>query len=188
MDTADLGNRFSIMQVDFQDTMALVNMAESMWNAFEGDQKGLARQDQEAKEEFEEEMRLLHFHPGILNLHTNEPDMSLSHLESFTRMLQQKLGNKPRGRDQRMGVAWCELGNSYLQNHANDEAEKCFRFSAEALESLDDATSNTICMPLINLGFVLWLKGQLDEAEEVFERTLADREAAYGKDDTVSFA
>nr|POE75756.1 hypothetical protein CFP56_67775 [Quercus suber] len=179
---------FSIMQADFSDTMPLVNMAESMWKAFEGDRKGFARQDQEVKEEFEEEMRLFHFHPGILNLHTNEPNMSLSHLKTFTGMLQQKLGNKPRGKDQRMGVAWCELGNSYLQNHCHDEAEQCFRFSAEALESLDDATSNTISMPLINLGFVLWLKGELDEAEEVFERTLADREAAYGKDDTVSFA
>lgn len=176
------------MRSDFQDTIALLQMAEYMFKPLQDDEQGKQQQDEEVLEEFEEQLRLFEHHPGTLALHINRPGESLPHLKSFKAMVQEKIRQRPLGQDQRLGVAWNELGNAYLQNRYAKEAEDCFRNSIESLEVLESATTNTVSMPLISLGFALWMQDELEEAAKVFGRALADREAAYGQNDTVSFA
>lgn len=181
-------DRFNIMRARYEDTLPFLEMAKELCKPLEQDHEGLAGQDETVKEEFEEQLSLFHLNPGAFGLHTNQEDMSLPHFKAFTTMVQAKLGDTPPGNDQRMAVAWNELGNAYLQNKEKEQAEKCFVRSINALDVLDNPDANALSMPKINLGFVFWLQGRLDEAAAIFQESLDQREKAYGKDDQVSFA
>ena len=69
-----------------------------------------------------------------------------------------------------------------------EKAEEYYLKSIKALEALDGAREISISMPLINLGFALWLKQSLKEADETFQKAFDDRKAEYGIDDRTSFA
>jgi len=176
------------MRADYSDTLPLIEMAEGLCKPLQVNREGLSEQDSAVQQELEEQLRMIHFHRGALAHHTNEPKMALTNYKTFNRLLREQLGETP---DQRLGVALNELGVAYLQNNNAAKAEKCLRESITILETVTDATENTpnsISMPMINLGFVLWVQGRQDEAAAVFERTLAAREEAYGVNDTKSFA
>ena len=125
------------------------------------------------------------FHRAAFAHHTNQPHMSLSNAQHFVRSLEAQNGG---AQDEPLGYALNELGVSYLQNDNADEAERCLQRSTAIFEASLDTSANTRSMPLINLGFVFWLQGRLQEASAVFESTLAGRESEYGPDDTKSFA
>jgi tetratricopeptide (TPR) repeat protein len=169
------------LRADYHDTEPLIEMAEELCKPLQLDEEGLKGQKDEVKLEFEEQLRMFHFHRGALAHHTNQPKMALANCEAHYRMLRDKLDNTV---DQRLGVALNELGVAYLQNNDTTRAEECLRASLDILEQLGDITTNSVSMPLINLGFALWLQGRQDDAATVFERALAARELAYGPNDT----
>jgi tetratricopeptide (TPR) repeat protein len=176
------------MRADFDDTKFLVEMADMMLTPLEQDTEGRLWQPLAVQKQFEEQKRLFHFHRGCRALHTNEPKESLFHLQTFERMLRDEVGEEPHSNDQRMGVCLNEVGNAYFQNGDKDNAEAYFRKSIKYLEVVDGVQPNTVSMPLINLGFVLWQKGELTEAANTFQTALEYRKANYGPDDIVSFA
>lgn len=174
-----------MLRSDYTVTLSLIEMAEKLCEPLTNDKEGLSRESDGLKEEFEALLRNIYFHRGALAHHINEPQMALANCTEFKRLLQEKLGSRE---DQSLGVAWNELGVAHLQNEDSKKSCECFRNSIAILERLPGITPNARSMPLINLGFALWIAGHLDEAAAVFERTLALREAAYGIDDTQSFA
>lgn len=204
------------MRGDFHDTKLLLDMAAKMLVPLESDTEGQRGQPKAVIDGFKEQRRLYHFHRGSRALHTNEPKESISEFEkfwvmlrdeviegplgsercvglawddTFRAMLQEHSRRDPRGQDQYLGVAWNELGNAYLQNEDTEKAEACYRKSFTIMNVADgEVTPNTVSMPLINLGFALWLRGWLSEAAAIFEDALKYREKAYGSDDIVSFA
>lgn len=204
------------MRGDFKDTKVLLDFAATMLKPLDSDIEGQREQPKAIIDQFKEQRRLYHFHRGSRALHTNEPKESLAEFEKFWTMLRDEVIEEPggselyfglpwhltfeamvrdrsreasRGEDQYLGVAWNELGNAYLQNDDTKKAEACYRKSFFIMDVTDGGVSpNTVSMPLINLGFALWLQGRLAEAAETFERALNYREENYGSDDNVSFA
>lgn len=173
------------MRADYVDTVPLIDLAQKLCEPLQHDTAGLNKHGQDIKEEFQDQLRLVHFHRTAFAHHTNQPAMALSSCTSYVHSLQEKLAGTE---DHRLGVALNELGVSHLQSGSAAEAETCLRRSIAILEPIKDATANTRSMPMINLGFALWIQGRQDEAVRTFEDTLEDRESAYGLNDTKSFA
>lgn len=204
------------MRGDFKDTKVLLDLAAKLLKPLEHDIEGQRAQPKATIDKFKEQRRLYHFHRGSRALHTNEPKESLSEFEKFWTMLRDEVIEEPRdvnrylglpwhetfeamvqdrsrgapsGEDQYIGVAWNELGNAYLQNNDTTKAEACYRKSFFIMDVTDGSASpNTVSMPLINLGFALWLQQRLSEAADTFEQALNYRKKNYGSDDSVSFA
>jgi len=174
---------------NYLETKPILDMAQSIGEALRSDQNVETQQDPGLSVELRTLLRLFHHHRGVIGLHTNCPEQSLSHFETFTKMLQDEIGADKTvgGKDQSLGVAWNELGNAYLQNHSYDRAEECLNKSIDALSSLSGSTRISINMPLVNLAFCYWLQGRLSEAGNVFQDALTDREKEYGVDDKTSF-
>jgi hypothetical protein len=179
---------FSIMRNFYEDTNPLLDMADMMLTPLESDLEGRRSQPVKVQEQFEEQKRLFHFYRGCRALHTNEPRESLTHLQTFWELLRDQVGEQPHGQDQRMGVAFNELGNAYFQNNDLDNAEMCFNRSIELLRVVDGVMPNTVSMPLINLGFVLWQQKKLAKAASTFQEALEYREANSKPGDIDSFA
>jgi tetratricopeptide (TPR) repeat protein len=174
-----------VLRSDYTATLPLIEMAEKLCEPLKNDQEGLSRASDELKEEFEALLRNFYFHRGALAHHINEPQMALANCTEFKRLLQEKLASQE---SQSLGVAWNELGVAHLQNGHTEKSCDCFRNAIAIMKRLPEISPNTMSMPLINLGFALWIAGQLDEAAATFEHTLSLRETAYGVNDTQSFA
>lgn len=204
------------MRGDFKDAKALLDLAAKMLNPLDNDIDGQRDQPRRVIDGFKDQRRRYHFYRGSRALHTNEPKESLLQFEKFWIMLRDEVIEPPRGRFrylglpwnetyqsmlrdspedvpqkdiQYVGMAWNELGNAYLQNDDTTKAEACYRKSSSIMNVANaKVTPNTISMPLINLGFALWLKGDLPEAAVTFEQALKYREKKYGSGDIISFA
>ena len=175
------------MRGRFDDTIPLLYLAELMCDAFEVENSE-DRSPQNLKDQLAVLRRTMIYERGVKALHTNDPEISLINMIEFNKIVRNSYGDKPcGGTDQTLGVSWNELGNAYLQNNDGIEAEKCFLESKKSFQALDGATSISISMPLINLGFAAWVQGRLGEADKIFSQALADREEAYGINDTTSF-
>lgn len=175
------------MRSRFSETRPLLDTAHQIGLRLATDQEEIQALPLELRKEFEHLQRIYYHHSGALAEHTNDNQGSLSNFSKFTEMLQDKFGDAPTGNDQSLGVAWNELGNSFLQFKQFPKAEECHRKSIKALSVLDGATKISTNMPLINLAYTKWVAGELDEASELFEEALADRVHAYGLNDRTSF-
>lgn len=176
------------MRADYEDTSDFVDMAKKMFQPLMDDEERRKKHSEVIQKDFEEQLRLLYFLPGVLGLHINRPDMSLPNCKQSTEMLQARLGPDSNGRDQSISFAWNELGNAYLQNNDTAEAERCFRKSLNSLAALGDSGAHLESVPQISLGFALWQQRRLNDAADVFQNALDLRERDYGKHDTISFA
>lgn len=175
------------MRSRFAETQPLLNTAHRIGIRLATDQQAIQTHPSELRTEFEHLQRIYYHHSGSLAEHTNDNQGSLNNFKRFTEMLQEKFGDAPKGNDQSLGVAWNELGNSYLQFNQFREAEDCHRKSITALSMLNGAAKISINMPLINLAYTKWVAGDLEEASNLFEEALKDRIAEYGLNDRTSF-
>jgi tetratricopeptide (TPR) repeat protein len=172
----------------FADAYTLLDLAQKLGTHLqEGSGNGQGDDNPGLRDQLDSLVRTSYHHRGVVALHANQPDLSLSNHKKFTQMVRDKFGDNLRGKDRSLGVAWNELGNAYLQNKEWAEGIKCFEKSIFALQNLDGATDISVSMPLINLAFGFWLEGRLDEAASTFQRALSDREREYGVDDKTSF-
>ncbi len=163
--------------------MDLIRLAEQLCEPLKAQLEALAEQS-DIKDEFDELQLNLHFHRGALAHHINEPEMALTELTTYNHMLMEKYAGQ---QTQKVAIGLNDLAVSYLQNNDAIKAEECLRKSIGILEQLPSVTPNTMSMPLINLGFTLWVQGRIAEAGAVFERALAKREQEYGSNDIRSF-
>ncbi|OKL62070.1 hypothetical protein UA08_02958 [Talaromyces atroroseus] len=171
----------------FDDTIPLLFLAELLCDAL-GDENQDASSPQDLIDQLAICRRTIIYERGVQALHTNNPQISLLNMKKFGELVRDSYKEKPSGgTDQTVGVSWNELGNAYFQNNDTIEAEKCFLKSKSFFESMEDATSISISMPLINLGFAALAQGRLNEAEMIFSQALTDREKEYGRDDKISF-
>jgi tetratricopeptide (TPR) repeat protein len=175
------------MRSRFSETGPLLDTALALGKSLSTNQGAISMLSPGLREEFEHLQRIYYHHSGSLGEHTNDNEASISNFKKFTEMLQEKFGDAPRGDDKSLGVAWNELGNSYLQYHLLQEAEECHLKSIEALRVLDGATKIDINMPLINLAYTYWVGGQLERAAKTFEEALEDRIRECGENDRTSF-
>lgn len=158
-------------------------MAEQLCEPLKVQLESLTEQS-DIKDEFDELQLNLHFHRGALAHHINEPEMALTELRTYNRLLKEKYAGQ---QTQKVAVGLNDLAVSYLQNNDAIKAEDCLRKSIAILEQLPNITSNTMSMPQINLGFTLWVQKRNAEAGGVFEDALATREQEYGSKDIRSF-
>ena len=90
-------------------------------------------------------------------------------------------------KDLRLGIAYNQMGTGFMMVGNIDEAINSFRTAVDVYESLPDATTYTLTIPLANLGVAYWIQGRYDESLNILERALADRERMYGPMDRESF-
>jgi len=91
------------------------------------------------------------------------------------------------GTDLKLAISWNELGNGLMMNKRWEDATECFQRSIDTLRKRPDFTKTALSFPLVNLGFVYWILGRLDDADKICVEALEDRRAAYGLDDSRSF-
>ncbi|RSM10373.1 hypothetical protein CDV31_007249 [Fusarium ambrosium] len=89
--------------------------------------------------------------------------------------------------DYELGYAYNEIGVAYGNADMIDEAIEAFVRSIEIFQGLDDYEDTMLGWPEPNLGFMYWLKGDLETAETALVEILDIHAAAWGVDDTHSF-
>lgn len=129
----------------------------------------------------------IHHNLGCIGTETNQPRYTLEHFSIFNRMMIEASGSEVRGKDNRLYISWNELGNAYMLNKSWSKGEECFKLSIEAARLLPGFEPKSISLPMVNLGLAYWLMDRCDEAIDILNEGLRNRELVYGFDDTDSF-
>ncbi|KAI8659981.1 NB-ARC domain-containing protein [Fusarium sp. Ph1] len=125
---------------------------------------------------------------GIALVETNEHTLSMAHKQKWLDMLlQRKSDSGAPIEDYELGYAYNEIGVAYGNADMIDEAIEAFVRSIEIFQGLDDYEDTMLGWPEPNLGFMYWLKGDLETAETALVEILDIHAAAWGVDDTHSF-
>ncbi|RMJ08484.1 hypothetical protein CDV36_011905 [Fusarium kuroshium] len=125
---------------------------------------------------------------GIALVETNEHTLSMAHKQKWLDMLlERKSDSGAPIEDYELGYAYNEIGVAYGNADMIDEAIEAFVRSIEIFQGLDDYEDTMLGWPEPNLGFMYWLKGDLETAETALVEILDIHAAAWGVDDTHSF-
>lgn len=125
---------------------------------------------------------------GIALAETNEHTLSMAHKQKWLDMLLERKSDFGSPiEDYELGYAYNEIGVAYGNADMIDEAIKAFGRSIEIFHGLDDYADTMLGWPKPNLGFMYWLKGDLEAAETTFLEILDIHAAAWGANDTHSF-
>jgi len=98
-----------------------------------------------------------------------------------------EFGDKEHTTDMRLAISWNELGNAYMLKEQWTDGEECFKESIRVMCKVEGFKSTMISLPIVNLGLAYWITDRHGEALRVLKEGLAEREAAFGKDDKESF-
>ncbi|KAK3328632.1 hypothetical protein B0T19DRAFT_462261 [Cercophora scortea] len=146
------------------------------------------RLDGSPSEAVHESIRQSHSFLGIVLAETNEHSLSMMHKKKWLAMLEERKSEAGAPiEDYELGYAYNEIGVAYGNNAMLDEAAQAFRRSIEIFQGLDDYEDTMLGWPEPNLGFIYWMQGRLEEAEEALVEILDIHAAAWGVDDTKSF-
>lgn len=133
-------------------------------------------------------VRESHSYLGIAAAETNEHSFSMVHKQKWLDiLLARQDGNGELLEDYELGYAYNEIGVAYANNDMLDDAANAFTRSIEIFQTSPTFEDTNLGWPQPNLGFVYWLQGRLDEAEEVLVEILDIHAAEWGVDDTTSF-
>ncbi|RSL54940.1 hypothetical protein CEP54_009623 [Fusarium duplospermum] len=125
---------------------------------------------------------------GIALVETNEHALSMYHKQKWLDMLlERKSDSGAPIEDYELGYAYNEIGVAYGNADMIDKAIEAFVRSIEIFQGLDDYEDTMLGWPEPNLGFMYWLKGDLETAETALVEILDIHAAAWGVDDTHSF-
>ncbi|RSL75516.1 hypothetical protein CEP51_010797 [Fusarium floridanum] len=125
---------------------------------------------------------------GIALVETNEHTLSMAHKQKWLDMLLERKSHSGTPiEDYELGYAYNEIGVAYGNADMIDEAIEAFVRSIEIFQGLDDYEDTMLGWPEPNLGFMYWLKGDLETAETALVEILDIHAAAWGVDDTHSF-
>ncbi|KAJ4177823.1 hypothetical protein NW767_015010 [Fusarium falciforme] len=124
---------------------------------------------------------------GIALAETNEHTLSMAHKQKWLDMLLERKSDFGSPiEDYELGYAYNEIGVAYGNADMIDEAIKAFGRSIEIFHGLDDYADTMLGWPKPNLGFMYWLKGDLEAAETTLLGILDIHAAAWGTNDTHS--
>ncbi|XDG08250.1 hypothetical protein ABKA04_007865 [Annulohypoxylon sp. FPYF3050] len=117
---------------------------------------------------------------------TNNAELCIEHTKKFLDIrlaIAQETGQV----DERLARSHNQMGIAWMMTQEYDKAEKAFQMSAQEYEKIPQYTKDKRSLALANLGLAYWLEGKLDQANEVLELGLKDREELYGYMDSHSF-
>ncbi|KAI1669670.1 Tetratricopeptide repeat [Pyrenophora tritici-repentis] len=133
-------------------------------------------------------VRESHSYLGIAAAETNEHSFSMVHKQKWLDiLLTRQDGNGELLEDYELGYAYNEIGVAYANNDMLDDAANAFTRSIEIFQTSPTFEDTNLGWPQPNLGFVYWLQGKFDKAEEVLVEILDIHAAEWGVDDTTSF-
>ena len=118
----------------------------------------------------------------------NEHSLSMAHKMKWLAMLEERK-NKAGAvfQDYELSYAYNEIGVAYGNCNMIDEASEAFRRSIKILQGLNGYDDAVIGWPGLNLGFIYWLQGELDDAEKMLMKSLKTHEKVWGCNDNRSF-
>jgi tetratricopeptide (TPR) repeat protein len=135
-----------------------------------------------------ESIRESHCFLGIALAETNEHHLSMIHKTKWLSMLEERrTATGDPVEDYELGYAYNEIGVAYGNNDMLNKAVDAFRRSIAIFQSLDNYDDTMLGWPEPNLGFIYWMQGKLDDAEQALVEILDIHAAVYGVDDTESF-
>ncbi|CAN9210774.1 unnamed protein product [Alternaria alternata] len=133
-------------------------------------------------------LRRANLNHATASMETNDPKDCLSRYE---RWLSESSESSPGLDDIAFGYELAcihnELGVAYAMNEQFDTAIACFEKSIQSFQQLPNYEDTMLNWPEPNLGFMYWVQGRYEEAEDVLLEILSIHEEAYGPDDTTSF-
>jgi tetratricopeptide (TPR) repeat protein len=119
----------------------------------------------------------------------NETNDAVACLKHNTRLfeIRQEVYAQNGIKDYRYASGYAQLGIALMMNKELDRAIKAFGDSLEAFSQTSNFNKDMLSVPLADIGFALWLNGDLELAAEKLEGGIRDREELFGKNDRVSF-
>jgi tetratricopeptide (TPR) repeat protein len=146
--------------------------------------------------EHDEQLRCIHatvaeilHNKGCIATEINAPKKAFRYFQQFNSMMVGEFESSSDllRRDMRLGISWNELGNAYMLKKQWSKGERCFLRSIDTMKELENFRATDLSLPLVNLGLSYWLQGRNEEALQILNKGLKDREEAYGEDDRKSF-
>ncbi|KAI1819341.1 tetratricopeptide repeat domain-containing protein [Xylaria intraflava] len=127
----------------------------------------------------------MHLTMGALANETNDAQTCLDH-NVICLALRRAEAARTGQADLRLAFAHSQMGIAYMMVKKFALATEYFQQSVELLKIIE-ADVDDYGFPVCNLGLAYWIQGELDDAEKTLMDLLAQREAAFGKLDTVSY-
>lgn len=125
---------------------------------------------------------------GTAYAELNDPGNSLTNQKAWLDMM---LVRRDSGGnmivDYELAQTYNELGVAYACNRRWKEATECFMQSMDIVTKQPNFEEFHLGWSAPNLGFMYWVLGKLEAAENIFNKILGIYEAKFGKDDTQSF-
>ena len=129
----------------------------------------------------------VYHHSGCAATVTNKATDALSRFQAYNSMMVAEVNAGSNSKTSGLAVSWNELGVAYMMNRRWQEGRDCFLRSIDITMTLVNFKKTMISFPTVNLGLAYWLTNRYSEAVQILSEGLADREAAFGIDDRVSF-
>ncbi|KAF2116999.1 tetratricopeptide repeat domain-containing protein [Lophiotrema nucula] len=117
---------------------------------------------------------------------TNDAHACLHHTKLLLDM-RKRTAEETREQDLRLAIAHNEFGIALVMNGQYKEAVEAYETSIEVYKNLRDYWPSMDTNPRTNLGFTLWVTGQLDAAWNCLQDLLHDRERKFGVNDSESY-
>lgn len=128
-----------------------------------------------------------HYRRGELGLHINDREHPLPDFIECVKQLDLLLDDDAKKADSYFGATVNELGCAYLMNWNDEDALIEFERAVTILQNLKHSSAQETTMASINVGFVYGYLGRYDEAVQIFDLALKQRNAELGRDDHSSF-
>lgn len=128
-----------------------------------------------------------HYRRGELGLHINDREHPLPDFIECVKQLDLLLDDDAKKADSYFGATVNELGCAYLMNWNDEDALIEFERAVTILQNLKHPSAQETTMASINVGFVYGYLGRYDEAVQIFDLALKQRNAELGRDDHSSF-
>lgn len=133
-------------------------------------------------------LRETHNNQGSAANETHHLRESLEHNEKWLQLALNRRNDLGQPvEDYELGCAYSEVGVALAVNGRYDDAIEHFLSSVKVYQGLPEYEDTMLGWPLPNLGFIYWVLGQYDLAEETLNEILAIHEKKWGVDDTESF-
>lgn len=123
---------------------------------------------------------------GAVATETNDPKSCLEHGKAHL-AIRKEVSRRNNEEDIRLAIAYNEIGIGWIMAKDYHKAIEAWQNAIEVYKGLKDDTVYTRALPLANIGLAHWLHGDLDQASEVLEQGLSEREDMFGPDDAESF-
>lgn len=175
---ADRYTRFSIADSRFSSSPTILSFFGFLRDAVSGN---------ESSHELQMIDATFHYRRGELGLHINDRQHPLSDFSQCVKQLDLLLDDDAKKADSFFGATVNELGCAYLMNWNYENGLVEFEKAVNLLRSLKHPSAQETTMAQANVGFVYAYLGRYDEASEIFEVALKERQEELGQDDYSSF-